>query len=345
MPHDAIEAGGPGKLAPAKAKKITTRVTALSVSVAGILVAAKLTAWLLSGSVAMLASLADSALDLAASLTTFFAVRYAASPADLEHRYGHGKAEAFASLMQALLVAVSAGLLMRESWLRFVEPQPISAGTIAVSVMVLSIVLTVVLIWAQNRAIKQTGSLAVTGDRAHYAADLGANAVVIVGLVMASGFGIVRADPVVGFVVSLWLLWTGWEVGSSAFESLMDRELPDEERETILQVAADDPRVLGVHQLRTRASGPFIHIQLHMDLDPDQSLIQAHEIVVAAEKRIMAHYPAADVLIHPDPKGHAEPHGNVYFRAEKAETAPERGENAALEHPLPGVTETPDKPA
>lgn len=336
MPHDAIEAGGPGKLAPAKAKKITTRVTALSVGVASTLVIAKLAAFILSGSVAMLASLADSALDLAASLTTFFAVRYAASPADLEHRYGHGKAEAFASLLQALLVAISAALLMRESWNRFVDPEPIEAGTIAVSVMVLSIVLTVVLIWAQNRAIHQTGSLAVTGDRAHYAADLGANGVVIVGLVMASFFGILRADPVVGAMVALWLLWTAFEVGSSAFHSLMDRELPDEEREKILAIARDDERVLGVHQLRTRAAGPFIHIQLHMDLDPDQSLTEAHEIVVAAEKRIMDAYPAADVLIHPDPKGKAEAHGNRYFRAE-SESAPD-----ALDHPLPGATERPD---
>lgn len=341
MPHDAIEAGGPGKLAPSKAKKITTRVTALSVGTAGILVAAKLTAWLLSGSVAMLASLADSALDLAASLTTFFAVRYAASPADLEHRYGHGKAEAFASLMQALLVAVSAGLLMRESWHRFVDPHPISASGIALGVMALSIVLTMALIWAQNRAIKQTGSLAVTGDRAHYAADLAANGVVIAGLVLAGLFGVLKADPVVGFAVSLWLLWTGWQVGSSAFESLMDRELPDTERERILALAADDERVLGVHQLRTRASGPFIHIQMHMDLEPQQSLADAHEIVVAAERRIMDAYPAADVLIHPDPQGQAEPHGNRYFRAEKSPDEAGTGQGEALEHPVPGT----DKPA
>ncbi|TGY88934.1 cation transporter [Marinicauda algicola] len=345
MPHDAIEAGGPGKLAPAKAKKITTRVTALSVGVAGTLVAAKLVAWLLSGSVAMLASLADSALDLAASLTTFFAVRYAASPADLEHRYGHGKAEAFASLLQALLVAGSAAYLMWESWNRFTDPQPIEAGTIAVAVMGLSIVLTVGLIWAQSRAVHQTGSLAVTGDRAHYAADLSANGVVIAGLVMAGFFGIQRADPVVGALVALWLLWTAWEVGSSAFQSLMDRELPDEEREKILAIAADDERVLGVHQLRTRASGPFIHIQLHMDLDPDQTLTQAHQIVVAAEKRLLQAYPAADVLIHPDPKGRAEPHGNVYFRAEQKEAAAGHEPDASLEHPLPGATQTPDKPA
>ncbi|PWE18405.1 cation transporter [Marinicauda salina] len=315
MPHDALDAG-PGKLAPEKARKITSRVTSLSVGVALTLVAAKTVAWALSGSVAMLATLADSALDLAASLTTFFAVRYAASPADAEHRYGHGKAEAFASLLQALLVALSAGLLMREAYHRFVEPHPIEAGGIALSVMGLSILLTVGLVWAQTRALKQTESLAVTGDRAHYAADLAANGVVIVGLVMVTMFGIERADPVAGFAVSVWLFWTAWEVGSKAFENLMDRELPDADRERILQIAGDDPRVLGVHQLRTRASGPFIHIQLHMDLDPHQSLRDAHKTVVAAERRLMAAYPAADILIHPDPKGFAEPHGNVYFSSE-----------------------------
>lgn len=315
MPHDALP-GGPGKLPPAEAKKITSRVTTLSVSVAAILVVAKLAAWIVSGSVAMLASLADSGLDFAASLTTFFAVRYAATPADQEHRFGHGKAEAFASLFQALLVAVSAGLLMREAYHRYIEPHPITQGGLALSVMGLSIVLTMALIWAQTRAVKKTGSLAVTGDRAHYAADLGANLAVVVGLIAASGFGMDRADPIVGFLVALWLVWTAWEVGSSAFESLMDRELPDKDREKIIALADDDDLVLGVHQLRTRASGPFIHIQMHMDLSPDLSLSEAHTVMVKAEERILSAYPAADILIHPDPEGEAEPHGNVYFSSE-----------------------------
>ena len=301
---------------PAEAKKITTRVTTLSVSVAAILVVTKFGAWLVSGSIAMLASLADSGLDLAASLTTFFAVRYAATPADQEHRFGHGKAEAFASLFQALLVAVSAGLLIREAYHRFIEPHPITQGSVALSVMGLSIVLTGALIWAQTRAVKKTGSLAVTGDRAHYSADLGANLAVVVGLIAASGFGIDRADPVVGVLVALWLIWTAWEVGSSAFESLMDRELPDGDREKIIALAGEDDLVLGVHQLRTRASGPFIHIQMHMDLDPGLSLRDAHKVMVEAEERIHSAYPAADVLIHPDPEGEAEPHGNVYFTPE-----------------------------
>ncbi|MFW5659819.1 MAG: cation diffusion facilitator family transporter [Oceanicaulis sp.] len=327
MPHDALDAG-PGKLPPSKARRITGRVTALSVGVAATLVVAKLIAWLLSGSVAMLASLADSALDLAASLTTFFAVRYAASPADDEHRYGHGKAEALASLMQGMLVALSAGLLMREAVARYLDPEPISATTTAISVMALSIGLTIALVWAQNRAVKQTQSLAVAGDRAHYVSDLSANLAVIAGIVLAGGLGLQRADPIVGFGVALWLFWTAFQVGKKAYEALMDHELPDADRAHILKLAGDDPNVLGVHQLRTRTSGPFIHIQMHLDLDPDQSLTDAHEVVVAAERRVMQAYPAADVLIHPDPKGRAEPHGNRYFRSE---TSPDDGPEGAAD--------------
>ncbi len=323
MPHDALEAG-PGKVEPEKASKITARVTTLSVAVASTLVAAKLAAWLLSGSVAMLASLADSALDLAASLTTFFAVRYAATPADDEHRFGHGKAEAFASLLQAQLVVLSAGYLIYESVRRFLDPRPIQQGELAIGVMILSIVLTLGLIWAQQRALNQTSSVAVEGDRAHYAADLGANAAVIAGLVFAGLMGVERADPIVGFLVALWLLKTAWDVGRNALNMLMDRELSDADRATIVRIAGDDARVLGVHQLRTRAAGPFVHIQLHMDLDPDLSLTDAHAVVVAAEERLMEAWPAADILIHPDPRGRAEPHGHPMFEGEGDKT-PEHG--------------------
>lgn len=315
MPHDALDAG-PGRVSPAKARRITSRVTAMSVSVAATLVVTKLIAWLLSGSVAMLASLADSALDLAASLTTFFAVRYAASPADDEHRYGHGKAEAMASLVQAMLVATSAGLLAREAVMRFLEPEPITASGLAMGVMALSIGLTIALVWAQSRALKQTDSLAVSGDRAHYFSDLGANAAVIAALILSGPFGVDRADPLIGGGIAIWLFWTAFGVGKRAYEALMDHELADSERQRIIELALDDDRVLDVHQLRTRASGPFIHIQMHMDLEADQTLAQAHQVVVAAERRVMAEFPAADVLIHPDPHGQAEPHGNRYFRGE-----------------------------
>ena len=315
MPHDALDAG-PGRVAPDTAKRINGRITTLSVSVAGVLVVAKALAWWMSDSVAMLASLADSALDLGASLIAFVAVRYAASPADEEHRYGHGKAEALASLAQAMLVALSAGLLLREAVSRFVQPAPVTASGLAIAVMVLSIVLTLGLVWAQTQALKRTQSLAVAGDRAHYLSDLGANAAVIAALLLSSGLGVMQADPLIGGAIALWLFWTAFNVGKSAYENLMDRELPDEDRARILALAAADDQVLGVHQLRTRAAGPFIHIQMHLDLDPALTLTDAHAIVVAAERRVMDEFPAADVLIHPDPKGEAEPHGNVHFEAE-----------------------------
>mgnify|MGYP003627180145 CR=1 FL=1 len=319
MPHDShthTASGGPGRLSPADARKITGAATTLSVGIALTLVTAKLIAWWFSGSIALLASLADSGLDLAASLTTFFAVRYAASPADREHRFGHGKAEAFASFLQALFITLSAAWLLYEAGQRMIDPEPIQHGGWALGVMGLSMVLTTLLIWAQSRAIKKTGSVAVTGDRAHYVADLAANLAVIAGITLTAFFAVGRADPAIAIVVALWLFWSAWGVARGALDHLLDRELPDEERAKIKAIAMQDPKMLDVHQLRTRAAGPLVHIQFHADLNPDLTLDAAHQILVACERRLMAEYPAADILIHPDPHGRAEPHGSDFFRAE-----------------------------
>ncbi|WP_420430520.1 cation diffusion facilitator family transporter [Hyphobacterium sp.] len=316
MPHDhAHSDAGPGRLSPKEARRITGQATAFSVSVATILVVTKLAAWWLSGSVAILASLADSALDLAASLITFFAIRFAAEPADREHRFGHGKAEAFASFLQALFVALSAGLLLREAWQHYVEPREITNGGWAIAVMVLSMVLTAGLIWFQTRAVSKTGSVAVSGDRAHYTADLASNVAVIAGVAAAAFLAVPLADPIVGAVVALWLFWSAWQVARGALDQMLDRELPDGERDKIIAIAEDDERVIDVHQVRTRAAGPLIHIQMHMDLDPKLTLEAAHEIVVAAENRLLSHYPAADIIIHPDPHGKAEPHGLAFMQS------------------------------
>lgn len=309
MPHDAPP-GGPGKLAPLEARDITSRITRLSVLTACLLVAIKLAAFVMSGSVAMLASLADSALDLAASLMTFFAVRYAASPADAEHRYGHGKAEALAGLFQAVLVAFSAALLLREAGLRFLDPQPVSAGAIALGVMVISTVATLLLVRAQARAVARTGSLAVAGDRAHYLSDLGANIAVMAAIALAVA-GFEAADPLIAAGVAVWLIWTALTIGRKAIENLMDRELPDADRAQILALAQADPRVQSVTRLRSRASGPFVHVQMHMALDPGLSLAETHTILTDAENRIAATWPAADVIIHPEPAGIDADHGQT----------------------------------
>jgi len=328
MPHDAAAAGGPGRLPPDEAARTTRAVARLSVATAVVLTAIKIGAWLMSDSVAILSSLADSALDLTASAVTFFAVGYAATPPDAEHRFGHGKAEGFASLFQAGIVLVSATLVGREAVARLIDPEPIRQSGVALGVMAVSIALTALLMRAQSRAIEKTGSVAVTGDRAHYMSDLLANAAVILGVAVAAFTEFQRADALAGLAVAAWLGWAAFQVFAGSWDLLMDRELPDEDRARILALAADDERILGVHQLRTRAMGPYVQVQFHADLDPKLTLEAAHRIIVAAERRIMDAYPGGDVLIHADPRGRAEPHGQEALRDLPEEPPPGTEESA-----------------
>jgi cation diffusion facilitator family transporter len=299
---------------------LTRRITALSMATALVLTALKAVVWIASGSVSILASLADSGLDLIAAFGTFLAVRYAAAPPDAEHRYGHGKAEAFASLVQAGLVFASAALIGQEAIRHFTEPHRLEHQGWGVAVMVASTALTLVLIAAQNQVLKQTRSVAVSGDRAHYIADIVANVAALVAIGASAVFRISGFDAVGGLLVAAVLLWGAVSVFRQASDELMDRELPDESRERITALMTEDPRLTGVHQLRTRASGPVIHIQMHVDLDPALTLEAAHEVVVAAERRVLEAFPAADIIIHADPRGRAEPHGGAFTETHGADT-------------------------
>lgn len=308
------------RLTPAETVALTRRVTLLSIATASVLVALKLAAWLASGSTALLASMADSALDLVASLITAWAVRYAAEPPDAEHRFGHGKAEAFASLMQAGLVFASAALVAREAVGDVMAPHPLKAEGWAVAVMALSTVLTFGLISAQTYILRRTRSVAVAGDRAHYASDLASNVVGLAGIAASAWLGLNGLDAAAALVIAALLLWSAIGVFREAANQLMDRELPDEDRAQIVRLATEDPRLSDVHQLRTRASGPYVHIQMHVDLDPQLTLEAAHAAIVAAENRILKVFPAADIIIHADPRGRAEPHGGAFAEAGATET-------------------------
>jgi cation diffusion facilitator family transporter len=296
----------------AQSAALTRRATMLSVAVAAILVGLKLAAWIASGSVALLASLADSALDLVASMATFFAVRYAVAPPDAEHRFGHGKAEAFASLIQGGLVFASAALIAQEGLRHLMHPEPVQRGVWAVGVMVVSTAMTAMLITAQTRVLRQTASVAVEGDRAHYLSDLASNVVALVGIAAAVWLGFDRLDAAAGLVVAALLIWGAISVFRQASDQLMDHELSPDARTRIRTLITQDPRLTDVHQLRTRASGPFVHIQMHVDIDPGVTLEAAHEVIVAAEKRLLSEFPSADILIHADPRGRAEPHGGSF---------------------------------
>lgn len=299
-------------LTPAETAKLTRRVTLLSVATAAVLVSIKLVAWVGSGSMALLASTADSGLDLIASLTTFAAVRYAAAPPDAEHRFGHGKAEAFASLVQAGLVFASAALIAREAIDDLLHPRPLRQEGWAVAVMAVSTLLTLLLITAQSRVLRQTSSVAVSGDRAHYASDLASNIIALLGIAASAWLGVNGLDAAAALVVAALLLWGAVSVFREASNQLMDHELSDEARARIVKLMTTDPRLTDVHQLRTRASGPYVHIQMHVDLDPQLTLEAAHQVIVAAEKRVLEAFPSADIIIHADPKGRAEPHGGAF---------------------------------
>ncbi len=305
-------------LPPEETAALTRRVTYYSVGVAAVLVAIKIAAWLVSGSVALLASTADSGLDLIASLTTFFAVRFAVSPPDAEHRFGHGKAEGFAALVQAGLVFASAALIAQQAIADLMHPQPVRDSGWALVVMGVSIVLTALLVVAQGRVLKKTASVAVSGDRAHYAADLASNVVALAGIGAAAWLGMGGLDAVAALAIAALLLWGALGVFREASGQLMDHELPDEVRTQIIELMTKDPRLTDVHQLRTRASGPFVHIQMHVDLDPQLTLEAAHHVIIDAENRVLAAFPSADIIIHADPRGRAEPHGGAFAESRTA---------------------------
>ena len=291
---------------------LTRRVTGLSVCTALVLVTLKAAVWWVSGSVALLASMADSGLDLVASGATFFAVRYAAAPPDAEHRFGHGKAEAFASLIQAGLVFASAALIGQEAVRHLIAPGRVDNEGWAIAVMLLSIVMTIGLLAAQSYLLRKTASVAISADRTHYAADLASNLIALAGIAAVAAFHLISFDALAGLMVGAILLWGAVSVFREASSQLMDHELPEAARARIIALVTEDPRITDVHQLRTRASGPVVHLQMHADLDPQLSLVESHRAVVAAEKRILREFPIADIIIHPDPRGQAEPHGGAF---------------------------------
>jgi ferrous-iron efflux pump FieF len=294
-------------LDPAAKAALMRRATYASVLVVVILVAAKLAAWLHTESVALLASLVDSLLDGVASLINLLAVRHALTPADDEHRFGHGKAEALAGLGQGALVAGSALYLFIAGIEHLVTPQPIGQSPAGIAVMGLSIVLTGALILYQRHIVRRTGSLAIAADRLHYVGDLATNLTVIIALLLASQPGYLWVDAVAALIVAAIIVKSAIDIVRGALDNLMDREMADADRERILGVVRRHPETRAAHDLRTRQSGNQAFIQFHLELDPDISLREAHRITDEIEHELCELFPGAEVLIHQDPAGHDDP--------------------------------------
>jgi ferrous-iron efflux pump FieF len=289
------------------ADRLRRLATYASVAVAALLIAVKFAAWLETGSVALLSSLVDSLLDAAASMVNLIAVRHAMSPADREHRFGHGKAEPLAVLGQSAFITGSAMLLFAEAVRRLIWPIPVDNPPAGIVVMIFSIVVTIGLVLYQRHVVRQTGSIAIVADELHYRSDVILNLGVIAALVLSSALDFPILDPLFGAAIGVWIVYSAVRLARLSLFQLMDHELPDDEREKIREIAQSHPDVVAAHDLRTRVAGPTSFIQIHVEMDGSMSLLRAHEISDEVEAKLRAAYPNVEVIIHQDPEGIEEP--------------------------------------
>ena len=277
--------------------------TYASVTVALILIASKIAAYWHTDSVSILSSLLDSTIDVTASIMILFGVRTAQKPADADHRYGHGKAETIAALGQAAFLAGSALFLMIESVKRIWTPMEIKNEWAGVAAMAFSCLVTIGLLIFQNHVIRKTNSLAIKADSMNYIGDVGLNITVIIALMLNRFLSFPYADGIFGLFIGLYLAFQGYRIGHQAADILLDKELPNEDRQKILTLIQNHALTRGVHDLRTRSTGTHIFIEFHLELDAHMSLQAAHNIADMIEESLKTVYPNADILIHQEPAG------------------------------------------
>jgi len=280
--------------------RLVTLAGRAAIAAASLLILVKLFAWFATGSSSILAALTDSLMDVTTSIINLFAIKIALQPADDDHRFGHGKAESLAGLAQAAFISGSSVLLMLNGISSLLNGNQINASSIGIGVMIFSVVVTVALVSFQTYIVKRTGSMAIKADSLHYRTDVFMNGAVLLALVLA-GIGWHWADGLFAIIVSLYILYGAWEIGALSINALMDKQLPKSDQELIIKSAYKVDGVRGVHDLRTRQSGNTKFIQLHLELDDDQSLFEAHEKADLLEEALDKHFPHADILIHLDP--------------------------------------------
>jgi ferrous-iron efflux pump FieF len=291
---------------PDERAKLTTRAAIASTAMALTLIGLKTWAAVHTSSTAMLGSLADSGLDLIASLVVLLGVRIAAVPADSDHRFGHGKAEALAALVQVILITLSAIFIGFRAIERLLSGAQTADAELGIGVSVVAMALTVALISYQRYVVRRTGSLAIGTDRLHYASDLLLNGSVIVALVLDQYARLAGADALFGLLIALWLLWGAWSASSHALDQLMDKEWPDELRERFLAATKEYPELAGLHDLRTRSSGTHYFAQFHVWVPAEWTVQEAHDRLDQVEEQLQERFPGTEILIHVDPEGQTD---------------------------------------
>jgi ferrous-iron efflux pump FieF len=263
-----------------------------------------------TGSVAVLASLADSVLDLVASLVTLGGIHWAAQPADDNHRFGHGKAEALAALFQVVVITISALAILIRALERLTRHSATTDPGYGIGVSLVAIAVTLALTEYQKSVIRRTGSIAIGADRIHYQSDLMLNGAVIAALMLEAYAGMAGADAFFGIIIAFWLLFGAWRASEAAIDQLMDKEWPEERRRAFVEVAARHPELRSLHDLRTRSSGAKDFVQFHIAMDPGMTILEAHDVVEALENSLGKEFPGTEILIHIDPEGQIDEPGN-----------------------------------
>jgi ferrous-iron efflux pump FieF len=289
--------------------RLSQRAALASVAMALTFLLAKGWAAIATDSTAMLGSLADTALDLVASLFTLAGVRIAALPADHDHRFGHGKAEALVALGQVVLIAASALVIGWRAVHRLLEGAPTSNAELGIGVSIAAILATLLLLTYQRRVIARTGSVAIRADAIHYRSDLGLNLAVIAALLLDQVLQIRGADALFGIAIALWLLWGAWKAAGESVNQLMDAEWPVEKREAFLAACADYPELKGIHDVRTRTSGVHDFIQFHVWVPAEWTVKEAHDRLDLVEEDLQRRFPGTEIFLHLDPEGHTDREG------------------------------------
>lgn len=290
--------------------RLTRSAAIASIITALFLASLKLWATWKTSSTAMLGSLADTGLDLVASIATLVGVWIAAQPADEDHRFGHGKAEALAAMFQVILITLSAAAIAFRSVQHLALGHSTAAANEGIAVSLVAIAATFGLLAWQRHVIARTGSLAIRTDNVHYKSDLFLNLAVIAALVLDQYLGFAKADPLFGLAIAGWLAWGAWHAASEAVDHLMDREWPEERRLAFVEAAAKHPELSNLHDLRTRTSGNRDFVQFHVDLPPIMTVEEAHEVIERVEADLCQRFPGIELLIHIDPQGHIDEPGN-----------------------------------
>ncbi len=294
-----------GRISVKSEEAAKTSAARLSMLAAGFLIALKTGTGFLTGSISVWASLLDSTMDIFASAINYFAVRAASRPADDDHSYGHGKAESLAGLFQSMVIAASGLFLVYESIRRIINPNPTASEWVGVLTMVVAVLVSVALVVRLKRVARETESPALHADAMHYITDIYSNASALLALVIVAVTPYQIADPIISLAIAFYILWSAIHVGRESIDVLMDRRLPLQVDEQVAEVVSRyrDQGVLGFHDLRTRRSGSQKFIDMHLEVERDMRLQEAHDVTVRVLRAIEAEIPRARVQIHTDPAG------------------------------------------